>query len=98
LGHADAVLFGAVVVPGVGDADLAGGLDQRLVDRAALVAFGHLQRSAAAAILLVGIALEALHVAEDRQHLAIAPAAIAELRPGVVVLCLAAHEHHAVDR
>ena len=98
LGHADAVLLRAVVVLGVGDADLAGGLDQRIVDRAALVAFGHLQRSVAAAIFLVGVALEALHVAEDRQHLAIAPAAIAELRPGVVVLRLAAHEHHAVDR
>ncbi len=98
LGHADAVLLGAVVVLGVGDADLAGGLDQRIIDRAALVALGHLQRSVAAAIVLVGIALEALHVAEDRQHLAIAPATIAELRPGVVVLRLATHEHHAVDR
>ena len=88
----------AVIVLGVGDADLAGRLDQRVVDRAGLVAFGDLQRAVAAAVFVVGVALVAFHVAEDRQHLAIAPAAIAELRPGVVVLRLAAHEDHAVDR
>ena len=97
LGHADAVLLRAVIVLGVGDADFAGRLDQRVVERSALVAFGDLQRPVAAAVLLVRVALVAFHVAEDRQHLAVAPAAIAELRPGVIVLRLAAHEDHAVD-
>ena len=98
LRHADAVLLRAVIVLGVGDADLAGGLDQRVVQRSGLDVLADLQRPVAAAIFLVTVALVAFHVAEDRQHLAIAPAAIAELRPLVVVLRLAAHEDHAVDR
>src|SRR5580692_4286254 len=98
LGHADTVLRRAVIVPGVGDADLAGRLDQRVVNRPALVTFADLQRPAAAAVLVVGIALVTFHVPENRQYLAVAPAAIAELRPGIVVLRLAAHEDHAVDR
>ncbi len=98
LGHADAVLLRAVIVLGVFDADFAGRLDQRVVDRSGLVAFGDLQRPAAAAVFVVRVALVAFHVPENRQHLAVAPAAIAELRPGVVVLRLAAHEDHAVDR
>jgi hypothetical protein len=98
LGHADTVLRRAVIVPGVGDADLAGRLDQRVVNRPALVTFADLQRPAAAAVLVVGIALVTFHVPENRQYLAVAPTAIAELRPGIVVLRLAAHEDHAVDR
>src|ERR1019366_1141648 len=98
LGHADAVLVRAVVVLGVLDADFAGRLDQRVIDRPALVAFGDLQRPPAAAVFVVRVALVAFHVAEDRQHFPITPAAIAELRPGVVVLRLASHENHAVDR
>ena len=98
LRHADAVLLRAVVVLRVGDADLAGRLDQRVVNRAALVVFADPQRPVAAAVFAVAVALVAFHLLEDRQHLAVAPAAIAELRPGVVVLRLAAHEHHAVDR
>ena len=98
LRHADAVLLRAVVILRVGDADLAGRLDQRVVKRAALVAFADPQRPVAAAVFVVAVALIAFHLLEDRQHLAVAPAAIAELRPGVVVLRLAAHEHHAVDR
>src|SRR6202011_1298450 len=39
LGHADIVLRRAVIVPGVGDGDLAGRLDQRVVNRPALVTF-----------------------------------------------------------
>ena len=37
----------------VGDADFAGGLDQRVVERAGFVAFGDLQRAAAAAVFVV---------------------------------------------
>src|SRR4029079_12288466 len=39
----------------------------------------------------------ALHALEDRQHILVAPAAVAELRPMIVVLALAANPHHAVD-
>ena len=98
LGHADPVLRRAVVVLGVADADFPGRLDQLVVDRAGFVVLSNLQRAGAAAIFFIAVPLVAFHVAEDRQHLPIAPAAIAELRPGVVVLRLAAHEHHAVDR
>src|ERR1700720_4767793 len=95
LGHADTVLRGAVIVLGVSDADLAGRLNQRVVDRSALVAFGDLQRPVAAAVLVVGLTLVTFHFPENGQHFSVAPAAIAELRPGVVVLRLAAHEDHA---
>ena len=40
----------------------------------------------------------ALHALEDRQHVLVAPAAVAELGPVVVVLRLAADIDHAVDR
>ncbi len=98
LGHADPVLLRAVIVLGVFDADLAGGLDQRVVERSRFIAFGDLQRPAATAEFVVRVALVAFHVAEDRQHFAVAPAAVAELRPGIIVLRLATHEDHAVDR
>src|ERR1700680_599059 len=98
LGHADTVLHRAVVVLGVGDADLAGRLDQRVVDRSALVAFGDLQRPAAAAVLAGGVTLVTFHVPENRQDLPVTPAAIAELRPGIVVVRLATDKDHPVDR
>src|SRR6185295_16127699 len=72
------------------------GLEQAVVERAALVDFVDLQRARAAADLIRAATI-ALHAAEDRQHVLPAPAAIAELRPVVVVLPLAAHPHHAVD-
>src|SRR4051812_391672 len=97
LRHADAILLRPVVVLRVGYSDLAGRFDQGTVKRAALVAFADPERPVAAAVLVLALAPVAFHLLEDRQHLAIAPAAIAELRPGVVVLRLAAHEHHAVD-
>ena len=49
LGHANPILSRAVIVLGIRDADLAGRLDERVVDRSALVAFCNLQRPAAAA-------------------------------------------------
>src|SRR4029077_10400711 len=97
LRHADAVLPRPVVILGVGDADLAGRLNERVIKRARLVIFADPQRPVAAAVFVVSAALIAFHLLEDRQNLTVAPAAIAELRPGVVVLRLAANEHHAVD-
>src|SRR6202011_1092694 len=51
-----------------------------------------------AAAKLVRAALVTFHPPEDRQHVLIAPAAVAELGPVVVILRLAAHIDHAVDR
>ena len=98
LAHRDAVLRGAVVVGVVADADLARRLDQRRENRVARLGVGDAQRAVAAAERVVAAALVALHALEEGQHLVIAPALVAHLRPGVEVLRLAAHEGHAVDR
>ena len=73
-----------------------GGLEEAVVELAALADVGDLERAVAAANLAVAAGV-ALHALEDRQHVLIAPAAVAELGPVVVVLALAAHPHHAVD-
>src|SRR5262249_61664900 len=39
----------------------------------------------------------AFHAPEDRPHVLVAPAAVAELGPMIVVLALPAHPHHPVD-
>ena len=98
LGHADAFLRGAVLVGIVGQAHLLRRLDHLLQQRD-LVAWrvGH-GKDAVAATEFVGAALEAFHALEDGQHVLEAPAAIAELRPVIVVLRLAADVDHAVDR
>ena len=98
LRHADAFLGLAVLVGIEGQADALGGRDHLLQQRH-LVArrVGDAQHAVAAAEL-VGAAVVALHALEDRQHVLVAPAAIAELRPVVVVLRLAADIDHAVDR
>src|SRR5207302_5426257 len=97
LRHRDAFLRLPVVVGIVRDADALRSLDEAVVKRAALVDIGDLERAAAAAQLVSAAAI-ALDILEHRQHVVPAPAAIAELRPVVVVLRLAAHPHHAVDR
>src|SRR3954468_3014898 len=79
-------------------ADPAGGLDDLLQQRHFIPRrIGHPQQPIAAA-KLVRTAVVAFHPAEDRQHVLIAPAAVAELGPVVVILRLAAHIYHAVDR
>ena len=98
LAHRDAFLAGAVVIGVVRNADLARRLDQRLEDRLARLRVGDPQRTLAAAIPVVAVAVIALHALEEGQDLLVAPAAVAHLRPGVEVLRLAAHEGHAVDR
>src|SRR6202049_892280 len=52
LGHANPILSRAVIVLGIRDADLAGRLDERVVDRSALVAFCNLPRPRADAIIV----------------------------------------------
>ena len=97
LRHRNAFLVLAVVVGIVRNADALGRRDQAVVERAALVAVGDLQRAAAAA-QFVRAARIAFDAPENRQHVVPAPAAVAQLRPVIVVLRLAAHPHHAVDR
>ena len=96
LRHRDALLVGAVVVAIVRDPDALRRREQAVVERSALVDVGDPQRSAAAAQIVRAAAI-ALDAFEQRQHVVPAPAAVAELRPVVVVLALPAHPHHAVD-
>ena len=88
----------AVLVGIEGQADLFRRRDHHLQQRH-LVArrVGDAQQAVAAAEL-VRAAVVALHPLEDRQHVLVAPAAVAELRPVIVVLRLAADIDHAVDR
>src|SRR5262249_25940004 len=98
LRHADAFLALAILVRIERQSDVAGRFDDHLQQRYAMPRrVGHAQDTAASAEF-VGAAVIALHALEDREHVLIAPAAIAELRPMVVVLGLAADEDHAVDR
>ena len=78
--------------------DIAGGLDDHFQQRHLVARRVVDAQQAVAAAELVGAAIVALHALEDRQHVLIAPAAIAELGPMIVVLRLTANEHHAVDR
>src|SRR6185436_3701940 len=76
--------------------DGRGGGEEAVVEAAALVDVGDPDRPVAAADLAIATPI-ALHGLEDRQHVLIAPAAVAELGPMVVVLPLAAYPDHAVD-
>ena len=87
----------AIVIRVVANADLASRLDQRLENRVARFGIGDAQRAILAAIRGVTIALIILDPLEEGQHIRIAPAAIAHLRPGIEILRLAAHESEAVD-
>src|SRR5262249_47696801 len=98
LAHGDTVLPCTVVVRIVLDADLGRRPDQRLGKRTAGRRIGYGERTLSAAELVVTAAAVALHALEERQHVAIGPVLVPHLRPGVVVLRLAAHEGHAVDR
>src|SRR5262249_10231534 len=96
LRHGHAVLVKAVVVPRSPDPDGLGGGEAAVIAATSLVAGGDLQRPLAAADLVVAAGI-AFHAAEDRQYVLVAPAAVAELCPMIVVLPLAAHPHHPVD-
>ena len=98
LAHRNAFLAGAVVIRVVPDADLRRRLDDRGKERIARFRVGHAQRAFPAAQGIVALAGIAFHALEERQDLGVAPAPVAHLRPGIEVLGLAAHKHHAVDR
>jgi hypothetical protein len=82
----------------VPDADLRRRLDDRGKERIARLRIGDAQRALSAAQGIVALAGIAFHALEKRQHLGVAPAPVAHLRPGIEVLGLAAHKHHAVNR
>src|SRR5205807_2282157 len=96
LRHGNAVLVKAVVVVRSLDPDGFGGGEEAVIEATALVAVGDLQGPLTAPDL-VGAAGVAFHAPEDRQHVLVAPAAVAELCPMIVVLPLPAHPHHPVD-
>ncbi len=94
----DALLRSAVVILGERKAGLLGGLDKavgQIEDRAVILDD---QRAAAVAVGRIAVAAIGLRLAEERQHLVVAPAAAAHLRPVVVIGRVAAHVEHAVDR
>ena len=107
--HAQAVLDGALavgyalldraVVIGVArNAEAHGAFHEGLAQRILPVHGGDGEAAVAPAIGLVALADPPLQPLEIGQYVRIAPAAIAELRPGVEILALAAVVDVAVDR
>ena len=80
------------------NADLAGRLDQRGEDRLPRFRIGDAQRALAASIGVIAVGLVTFHSLEEWQHISVAPAGIAHLRPGIEILRLAAHKRLAIDR
>jgi hypothetical protein len=98
LGVGDALLDRAVVIGVAGNAEAHGAGHEGLAERIAPVHGGDGERAVAPAIGIVALADPPLQPLEVRQHVRIAPAAIAELSPGVEILALAAIVDVAVDR
>ena len=96
VGHA--FLDGTVVVAVARNAEAHGACDEGLAQRITPVDVGDGQRPVAPAIGGVAVADAALQPLEVGQHVGIAPAAVAELRPGVEVIALAPIVDMAVDR
>src|SRR6185312_6004890 len=80
------------------DAVLHRALDEGVAQRVAPVDVGDGERALTAAIGRIAIADTAFEPLEVGQDVRIAPAAIAELRPGLEIEPLAAIEDQAVDR
>ena len=95
--EAAAVLAGAVEVGVRGHAGLLGGGDEHLGQRMAEPMVGHVER-AAAGVEAVFQPLVVLGLPEERQHVLVAPALVAELGPVIVVRGVAPDVDHVVDR
>jgi hypothetical protein len=95
--EARAFLLDAVEVVVEGHARLHRGAHEVLADGARRLLVGHLQRTVGA-VQRARAALVALGAAEPGQHVAEGPAAAAGALPVVVVLAVAAHVEHGVDR
>ena len=93
----DAVLSLAVVVGVTLESAFDPGVDERVDDLVVLAHVGDVQRPVSAADL-VPAALEVLRFPEVGQDVGVGPAAVAELRPRIIVESLSAHVKHAVDR
>ena len=98
LGVGYALLDRAVVVGVFRDAEADRAGHERLAQRILPVHGGDGQIAVAPAIGVLALADAPLQPLEIGQHVRIAPAAIAELRPGVEILALAAVVDVAVDR
>ena len=79
------------------NADLTSRLDQRLKNGVTRLRIGDAQRAFGAAISCITITLIGFDPLEEGQHIRVAPAAIAHLRPGIEILRLPAHESQAID-
>src|SRR4029453_14181407 len=82
----------------VGRARGGGALQEGLAERILPVHGGDGEIAVAAAISLVALADPPFQPLEIGQHVRIAPAAVAELRPGIEILALAAVVDVTVDR
>ena len=99
LGVGDAFLDGAVVVGVARDAEADGACDEGFAERMEPVDVGDGEGAVAAAEgrVRLAVAEPPLHALEVGEHVGVAPAAVAELRPGVEVHALAAIVDVAVD-
>src|SRR5205085_12289181 len=88
----------AVVIGILGNAEADGACHEGLAERILPFHGGDGERPLAAAERVLAFADPALQPLEVRQHIRIAPAAIAHLRPGIEILALAAVVDVAVDR
>ena len=97
LRHADTFLPHPVQIRVIGQSDLAGRFDH-FFKQGHLMAWriGNTQRAISAAQRVIA-AIIAFHALEDGQNIIPTPTAITQLRPVVIILRLAAHEHHAID-
>src|SRR5260370_29857600 len=98
LGVGYAFLERAVVIGVARNAETDGAGHERLAERILPVHGGDGQIAVTPAIGILAFADAPLQPLEIRQHIRIAPAAIAELRPGVEILALAAVVDVTVDR
>src|SRR6202022_2708788 len=98
LGVGYALLYGAVVIRVARNAEADRTGHERLAERIPPVHGGDGQIAVAPAISVLALADPALQPLEVWQHIRIAPAAIAELRPGVEILALAAVVDVTIDR
>src|SRR4029077_9490326 len=98
LGVRDAFLDCAVVIGIARDAEADGARHEGLAQRILPVHGGDGETALAPAIFVIALADAALQSFEIGQHVRIAPAAIAELCPGIEIQTLAAIEDVAVDR
>src|SRR5207245_654582 len=94
----DALLDRAIVIGVARNAEAHGACHERLAQRIPPIHGGDGEIAVAAAISFIALADAPFQPLEIRQHVRIAPAAVAELRPGIEILTLAAVVDMAVDR